>query len=117
MAVLQILIRGHLIPLNKPAELPDVIVQQFIEEVNSRDEAVDRVQKHLREILDVGGMGCQLDGDHTGEGRKNRRVFVYKHLISYLEAEVKPLTGEMPQADPEVPGQWLDRSGNVVGLQ
>lgn len=101
----------------KPPELPDVIRQIFVDEVQTPPELIGRVYARLKEITDTNGMGCRIEPEHSTDGKKQKSIFVPIHMITYLEAEIKAVTGDMPEQNPEAPGEFMDRQGKKVGLQ
>ncbi len=117
MGTFHVVINGHLDLTKKPKDLPDTIKQLFVDEVQSPQDLIKRIYDRLKEIIDTGGMGCRLGLENTEVGKKHRSIFVPMHMITFLEAEIKPLVGDIPQENPEIPGEFVDRNGNKVGVQ
>lgn len=112
MPVFKSTIRGHLDLTRKLPELPDVIEQVWVDEVETPNELANLMYQRLNDIPAKGGMNAKLIQSDGGV----LKVFVFNHMIAYISTAltVSPTT---VMEDPEHLGEFLDNSGNRVRKQ
>lgn len=118
MPTFHVIITGHVDATRKPVLLPEAMHQVFVDDVETPMELALRVQARLGEIAKNGGMIARLKPFEGMEEHKyDKRVWVPMHMITYFETEIKPVNGEMPQPDPDTPGEFIDKEGNRMRKQ
>jgi len=113
MPVFRTTIRGHLDLTRKLPELPDIIEQVSVDECDSPEELTQRIVARLRKIVDDRGMGARM----KKEFGPDLKIFVFEHMIVYVDVDINGTTYDMPLEDPDNIGQWIDRSGKPVKKQ
>jgi hypothetical protein len=113
MPIFKTVIRGHLDLTRKLPELPDVLEQVWIDEVETPQEVANLVYTRLGNITKDGGMGVRFDDGKGGL----KKIFVLLHMIEYISNSVGLTPQNMPVEDPDNPGEFLDNSGNKLRKQ
>lgn len=103
---------GHVDAHKRPAEIPAIIRQEFVDEVNNPFELMQIVAARLKQIVDNGGM---VTIPLTLEGQKppnrTKRVWVPMHMFTHFESDVRVVSGIIKQLED---GSFTDEQGKKV---
>ena len=110
--------KGHMDMTKCPRDLPPIALQVcVVQDVTSKRQLVDEIQKYLNTIVLMQGMLIRDDpyGVLDPSVLDTKRKWIPMHMIAYINTEVQEIVGQAPRIDQD--GKLLLDEGEGITKQ